>query len=408
MDYTETVDFLFSKLPYFTRDGKAAIKKDLTNTLLFCEHLNQPQLEFKTIHVAGTNGKGSISNMLSSILQEQGYKVGLYTSPHLFDFRERIKINGKEIEKENVVEFVQNNLKEIENIKPSFFEITVAMAFDYFRNQQVDYAVIETGLGGRLDSTNVIHPILSIISNIAYDHMDLLGDTLEKIAIEKAGIIKNNVPVVIGESHVEYNHVFIDKAKECHSKILFADQNNVINPTDFQCDLIGNYQLKNLKTTLQSIDVLKSIGVLIDDENVSNGLKHVKLNTGFYGRWEILQNKPFIVADTAHNEHGVSEVIKQLSTTQYHKLHVVLGMLKDKDRSKILKLFPQNANYYFCSPQLPRAISSSELRDEAKQFGLIGESYDSVKIAISKAKENANDEDTIYIGGSTFVVAEIK
>lgn len=408
MNYIETVDFLFSKLPYFTRDGKAAIKKDLTNTLLFCEHLHQPQLEFKSIHIAGTNGKGSISNMLSSILQEQGYKVGLYTSPHLFDFRERIKINGKDIEEEKVVEFVQNNLKQIEEIKPSFFEITVAMAFDFFRNEKVDYAVIETGLGGRLDSTNVIHPILSIISNIAYDHMDLLGDTLEKIAIEKAGIIKKNIPVVLGESNDEYNHVFIEKAKDCGSNLFFADQNIHLHPNNYQCDLQGKYQVKNIKTVLQSIEVLKENKVVINENSIINGLKNVKLNTGFFGRWEIIQNKPLTIADTAHNEHGVKEVIEQLCSMHYNQLHVVLGMLKDKDRSKILKLFPKQAKYYFCAPNLPRAISSSELMEEAKHYQLIGESYSSVKQALAKAKEMANDDDLIYIGGSTFVVAEIK
>lgn len=408
MNYSETVNFLFSKLPYFTRDGKAAIKKDLTNTLLFCKHLNQPQLEFKSIHIAGTNGKGSISNMLSSVLQERGYKVGLYTSPHLFDFRERIKINGKEIDEESVIQFVQNNLKQIDEIKPSFFEITVAMAFDYFRNEKVDYAVIETGLGGRLDSTNVILPVLSIISNIAYDHMDMLGDTLEKIAFEKAGIIKINIPVVIGESNQEYNHVFINKANNCHSKIVFADKNLNLNPEKYQCDLKGNYQLKNIKTVLQSIEVLNEINVEINEQSIINGLKNVRANTGFYGRWEIIQNKPLIIADTAHNEHGVNEVIKQIKSISYHQLHIVLGMLKDKDRSKILKLFPTDAKYYFCSPNLPRAISSKELKEEAKHYHLIGESYDSVKEALAKAKENAGENDLIYIGGSTFVVAEIK
>jgi dihydrofolate synthase/folylpolyglutamate synthase len=407
MTYKETLNFLFTKLPYFTRDGKAALKPDLKNTILLCEAIGNPHLKFKSIHIAGTNGKGSTSNMLSAILQLQGYKTGLYTSPHLKDFRERIRVNGEMVSESFVIAFTEKISPYIESIQPSFFEITVAMCFDYFAQQEVDYAIIETGLGGRLDSTNIIHPILSIITNIGYDHMDLLGDTLPQIAFEKAGIIKANVPVVIGETQSETTLLFSEKAKEQNALLYFADQNPNYYNTEIETDLIGIYQQKNILTVLQAVEVLQKSGVRIDSFIAAKALRQVKQLTGFSGRWEILQSSPKIIADTGHNEDGLRYVFEQLKQEKYKQLHIVFGMVADKDRSRILDLMPKNAWYYFCKPNLPRGLDPTILKAECNAIGLIGDTYSSVEMAFNAAKAMANEMDLIFVGGSTFVVAEI-
>ena len=407
MTYKETLNFLFTKLPYFTRDGKAALKPDLKNTILLCEAIGNPHLKFKSIHIAGTNGKGSTSNMLSAILQLQGYKTGLYTSPHLKDFRERIRVNGEMVSESFVIAFTEKISPYIESIQPSFFEITVAMCFDYFAQQEVDYAIIETGLGGRLDSTNIIHPILSIITNIGYDHMDLLGDTLPQIAFEKAGIIKANVPLVIGETQSETTLLFSEKAKEQNALLYFADQNPNYYNTEIETDLIGIYQQKNILTVLQAVEVLQKSGVRIDSFIAAKALRQVKQLTGFSGRWEILQSSPKIIADTGHNEDGLRYVFEQLKQEKYKQLHIVFGMVADKDRSRILDLMPKNAWYYFCKPNLPRGLDPAILKAECNAIGLIGDTYSSVEMAFNAAKSMANETDLIFVGGSTFVVAEI-
>jgi len=407
MTYKETLDFLFTKLPYFTRDGKAALKPDLKNTILLCEAIGNPHLKFKSIHIAGTNGKGSTSNMLSAILQMQGYKTGLYTSPHLKDFRERIRINGEMVSEAFVVAFTEKIIPHLEIIQPSFFEITVAMCFDYFAEQQIDYAIIETGLGGRLDSTNIIHPILSIITNIGYDHTDLLGDTLAKIAFEKAGIIKSNVPIVIGETQLETTPVFKEKAKLENASLYYADQNPNYFNTEIESDLTGIYQQKNILTVMQAVEVLQKIGLTIDPFMAARALRQVKKLTGFIGRWDILQTNPKIIVDTGHNASGLKYVFEQLKQETYSKLHIVFGMVADKDRSEILKLLPKLAMYYFCQPNLPRGLNPELLKTECESTGLFGHTYDSVANALRAAKENAKPNDLIFIGGSTFVVAEI-
>lgn len=407
MDYQETVAFLYSRLPYFSRDGKSAIKVDITNTVKLCEALGNPQKKFKTIHIAGTNGKGSVSNMLSAIFTEHGYKTGLYTSPHLKDFRERIRINGVMIPEEFIIDFTKRIIPEIELIEPSFFEITVAMCFDYFAQENIDIAIIETGMGGRLDSTNIIDPELSVITNIGMDHSDLLGDTLVKIASEKAGIIKPGIPVVIGESSSETDAVFIQKAAETESKIYFADTNIVYYNTEIETDLKGVYQQKNSVTVMQAVDVLKELGFPLNNYTTSKALMRVRELTGFRGRWEILGKHPLIIADTGHNAHGLSLVIQQLLEQKYQKLHIVFGMVKDKDRSTVLALLPKNAEYYFCSPNLDRGLQSDILLQEAEAIGLHGKAYSSVEKAFETAKNNADKADLIFVGGSTFVVAEV-
>ncbi len=406
MNFQETVEFLYSKLPYFTRDGKAAIKKDLGNTIALCEILGNPQNNFKCIHIAGTNGKGSTSNMLAAIFQQHGFKTGLYTSPHLKDFRERIRINGEMVSEQFVIDFTEKIIPHLDTIQPSFFEITVAMCFQYFSEQQVDYAIIETGLGGRLDSTNIITPILSIITNIGFDHADMLGDTLPKIAYEKAGIIKPRIPVVIGESHPETDPVFKQKAQETGSDIYFADTNICYYNTEIDTDLLGHYQQKNAVTVMQATDVLKSLGIALDTYTIATALMNVQALTKFRGRWEVLSKQPKIVADTGHNEHGLKLVMAQLKQEKYEQLHIVFGMVSDKDRSKVLDLLPKNAKYYFTKANLPRSLAPEVLRDECAKFGLSGDVYQSVAEALSAAKNNANKNDFIFIGGSTFVVAE--
>lgn len=406
MNYQETVEFLYSKLPYFTRDGKSAIKKDLTNTIALCEALGNPQQNFKIIHVAGTNGKGSVSNMLAAILQANGYKTGLYTSPHLKDFRERIRVNGQMVDEAYVIEFTERIMPLLESIKPSFFEITVAMCFDYFAKSGIEIAVVETGLGGRLDSTNIVSPILSVITNIGMDHADLLGDTLEKIAFEKAGIIKSGVPVVIGESSEITDPVFIDKASEMQSEIFFADKNHNYYNTEIETDLLGAYQQKNTVTVMQSVEILKRDGLKLDYFKVAYALQNVRQLTQFRGRWEILGDKPKIIADTGHNTHGLKLVIQQLLSEKFEQLHFVFGMVSDKDRSELLSLLPINARYYFTKANLPRSLAPESLQHECEAYGLSGDCYQSVAEALEAAKTNAGKDDLIFIGGSTFVVAE--
>ncbi|HTM98277.1 MAG TPA: folylpolyglutamate synthase/dihydrofolate synthase family protein [Pedobacter sp.] len=427
MNYPQTLDFLYSKLPMFTRVGAIALKKDLHNTLVLCAALANPQHKFKSIHVAGTNGKGSTSHMLAAILQKAGYKTGLYTSPHLKDFRERIRINGKMIPKSNVINFVKTQKRLIQEVEPSFFEVTVAMAFDYFAKEKVDFAVIEVGLGGRLDSTNVITPELAVITNISLDHTNILGNTLTEIAKEKAGIIKKGVPVVIGEQHEETEGVFLDKAKFENAPIYFADkllklkeskvqnsklvvtvqkQDNSIYP-ELKLDLTGKYQQKNILTVIESINQLQDLGYKISDDAIYSGLRNVKKITGLQGRWQTLSKNPLVICDTGHNIAGITEVLKNINATPHQKLHFVIGMVKDKDISNILMILPRNAHYYFCAPGLERALSAEELAMQASAFGLKGSVYSTVKEAAAKAKISASKNDLIFIGGSTFVVAEI-
>lgn len=427
MTYPETLDYLYSQLPMFTRIGAVAFKKDLTNTLALCEVLNNPQHRFKSIHIAGTNGKGSVSHMLASVLQEAGYKVGLYTSPHLKDFRERIRINGQMIPEQTVVDFVANHKQTFDEIQPSFFEWSVALCFDYFSKEQVDIAVIETGLGGRLDSTNIITPLLSVITNIGWDHMDMLGDTLPKIAFEKAGIIKPNIPVVIGEYQQETASVFIEKATETSSPIVFADSviqsssftndnffcscdislNSIPWLTQLECDLPGSYQQLNIATVLASLIELRKSGWNMSEDMIRLGMHSVKKNTGLMGRWQVLSEHPLTICDTGHNVNGITFVMNQLKQTPYKQLHIVLGMVKDKDITKVLSLLPTEAHYYFCNANIPRALVSGDLQEQASLMGLHGNSYGSVKNAWLAAQQHATKDDVIFIGGSTFVVAEV-
>lgn len=407
MDYQETVEFLYARLPYFSRDGKAAIKTDIDNTVKLCALLGNPQDRFKCIHIAGTNGKGSVSNMLAAILTEHGYKTGLYTSPHLKDFRERIRVNGEMISREFVVDFTGKIIPHLDSIEPSFFEITVAMCFAWFAEQNIEYAVIETGLGGRLDSTNIISPILSVITNIGMDHADLLGDTLEKIAGEKAGIIKHGIPAVIGESSPVTDPVFRAQAERMHSDLYFADTNVCYYNTEIDTDLKGIYQQKNSVTVMQTVDVLKTLGLDLNPFKVARALMKVRELTGFRGRWEILNKKPLTIADTGHNAHGLALVVKQLKMEKHKTLRMVFGMVKDKDLKSVLELLPQDAIYYFCQPALMRALDASVLQAEAIEYGLHGKAYPDVAAAYRAAREASTEDDLIFIGGSTFVVAEV-
>jgi dihydrofolate synthase/folylpolyglutamate synthase len=411
----------------FTRIGAAALKKDLHNTIELCAALGNPQTKFKTIHVAGTNGKGSTSHMIAAILQKAGYKTGLYTSPHLKDFRERIRVDGKMVSKKFVGSFIAGQQEIIERINPSFFEVTVAMAFDYFAKTGVDVAVIEVGLGGRLDSTNIIHPDLSVITNISLDHTHILGNSLKQIAQEKAGIIKPNVPVVIGEYQPFIQKVFNEKALSGHSPIYFADQQLHTRDTAWQqdylvtsiyegnnclfknlkLDLTGTYQLKNILGVIQAVKVLNTVGYTLSDAAVRNALKKVKNTTGLLGRWQTLNTKPLMVCDTGHNKAGIEEVLKNIERTPHEKLHIVIGMVKDKDSTTILGLLPKPAFYYFCAPELERALPARELWKGAQAYGLRGQAYKSVQDALTAARKAADCNDMIYIGGSTFVVAEV-
>lgn len=425
MNYAETVAYLFNQLPMFSKIGEAAYKKDLTNTLSLCEVLGNPHKKFKSIHIAGTNGKGSTSHMLAAIMQAAGFKTGLYTSPHLYDFRERIKINGVCCAEDFVINFTQRIQDQIEIIEPSFFEITVAMAFDYFAANEVDIAIIETGLGGRLDSTNIILPELSIITNIGMDHMNLLGNTLTAIAGEKAGIIKPMVPVVIGESNAETQPVFIEAAKS--SPISFAEDQRYINDWLYQqpllnvtvvdknkneyqhyaLDLTGFYQTKNLLTVLEACSVLQHLGWNLQTHHIKEGLSNVKKLTGLQGRWEIIQANPTIVLDVGHNVDGIKAILTQLDLSNFKQLHWVMGMVKDKDIHAVLQMLPSTATYYFTKASIPRALDEKELLKQAQEFGLTGTSFSDVNSAIKAAKENANTSDLILVCGSVFVIAEV-
>ncbi len=423
MNYQETCNWLFAQLPMFQREGQAAYKANLDNTLRLDEHFRHPHRRFKTIHVAGTNGKGSVSHMLASILQEAGYKTGLYTSPHLKDFRERIKINGEMIPEEYVTGFVEQNQDFFAALHPSFFEMTVAMAFKYFADREVDVAVIEVGLGGRLDSTNIITPLTSVITNISFDHMALLGDTLEKIAAEKSGIIKPHIPVVIGTRDRNYDFVFEGKARSCDAPLTFASdewkirQNNDgsyalnhwsgISFSSLVCELKGSYQRKNIPTVLESVLSLQNSGLAIREEHIRNGIACVIRNTGLHGRWEKLANTPYTVCDTGHNIDGLTEVVAQLRSCTYRHLHFVIGMVNDKDVNSVLRILPREATYYFCKASIPRAMNEQELAGKARSCGLQGTTYPTVSEAYAAARKNAIPEDMIYIGGSTFVVAEV-
>ncbi len=444
MTYQQILDYLYQQLPMFHRVGAAAFKKNLTNTLALCDILGNPQNTFPTIHIAGTNGKGSTAHMISAILQAAGYKTGLYISPHYKDFRERIKVNGDYIPKKYVKQFVENNKIYFEKIKPSFFEMTVAMAFDYFHQVEnenteegkgVDIAVIEVGLGGRFDSTNVITPLVSVITNISLDHTDMLGDTLQLIAFEKAGIIKPNVPVVIGEEQLETTPVFVEKANSGNAPIYFASQNvdiqavkdvspdfeystfNVVLKNSFsnfkkldhlKVNLSGDYQEKNVATVIETINILNRFtDFKINENQLREGLSHIKPLTNFIGRWQVIGQNPTILCDSGHNEGGLTYVTHQLKQLIFNHLHIVIGFVRDKDLSKVLKLLPQNATYYFAKADIPRGLDAQILRGMAVEHGLVGKAYSSVRKALTSAKRRAKEDDLIYVGGSIFVVAEV-
>lgn len=402
MTYLETIDWMFAQLPMYQQKGASALKNKLDNIENFTGFLKNPHEKFKSIHVAGTNGKGSSSHMLASILQEAGYKVGLYTSPHLKDFRERIRIDGKPVKKEFVVNFIEENRPFLDTHSLSFFEMTVGMAFSYFASNKVDIAVVEVGLGGRLDSTNIISPEVSLITNIGFDHMNILGDTLEKIAMEKAGIIKRGVPVVISEARTETKGIFEVIASQKRSRVIFAENEP---DSGMKTDLLGSYQEKNLKGVIAVIENLK--GFEISGKHIKKGLLNVVSNTGFLGRWQVLQEKPQIVCDTAHNREGLQVVLSQLKKSKFQTLHIVLGFVADKDLDNLLPLFPKKASYYFVRPNVPRGFSENLLKEKAAEIGLRGKTYTSVKEGLEAAKKAANTKDFIFIGGSTFVVAEV-
>lgn len=429
MDYKQTLDWLFSQLPVFQRVGKAAYKANLDNTIQLLEFLGNPQEKFKAIHVAGTNGKGSVSHIIASVLQEAGYKTGLYTSPHLKDFRERIKIDGGMISEEKVVGFVESNKKQFEHIKPSFFEMTVGMAFDHFAKEKVDFAVLETGMGGRLDSTNMSKPVISIITNIGYDHMQFLGETIEQIATEKAGIIKQHVDLVVGKTQSGAKEVFQKIASEKKSTITFADEHFDLREIQtrennrlvydvwkdlqmylekLESPLLGKYQAGNIATSLQAIEVLiNNNEVEIDADTIRAGIGDIIENTGLQGRWQIIATNPLTICDTGHNPDGIKAVVEQIAETQFDNLHFVFGMVDDKNPESILYLLPNNATYYFCKPDIPRGMDAEVLKQHAFKAALRGESYSSVKHAYNSAINNAGVNDLVFIGGSTFVVAEL-
>jgi dihydrofolate synthase/folylpolyglutamate synthase len=405
MNYQETVNWMFNQLPLYQLQGATAYKEDLTNTLLLSKYLGNPEKNLKFIHVAGTNGKGSTSHLLASVLQEAGYKVGLYTSPHLKDFRERIKVNGKEITEEFVCKFIEKHKNFFDINDLSFFEMTVGLAFDYFKKEKIDIAIIEVGMGGRLDSTNIITPLLSVITNIGKDHTQFLGTTFQSIATEKAGIIKQNIPVIIGEYTVDTKPVFLTKSNEMQSEIYFASD---LVSENFPSDLIGDYQISNKKTALQTLRILNLQKEFeVSEATIKQGFLNVVKNTGLQGRWQQLNSAPKVICDTAHNKHGLEIVINQLKTEQFDTLHFVFGVVNDKDLDEILPLFPKNAIYYFCKPNIPRGLDASILAQKALEFGLHGKVYNSVSEAYQSALRSATKSDFIYIGGSTFVVGEI-
>ena len=396
---------MFAKLPMYQRQGKVAFKKDLTNILAFSKQLDYPEKKFLTIHVAGTNGKGSTSHMIASVLQEAGYKVGLYTSPHLKDFRERIKVDGNCIPEDEVVSFIDGNKSFLEAQKLSFFEMTVGLAFDYFANQKIDIAVIEVGLGGRLDSTNIVTPLVSVITNIGLDHTQFLGESKAEIAFEKAGIIKSGIPVVIGEKQKETSPVFEEIAKNNNAKIYYAKD---VILKRYKTDLLGNYQKRNVKTAVASLKLLDDESLIqISDKEIETGLQNVVANTGLKGRYQILQNKPKVICDTAHNKEGLQLVLEQVQNEEYDQLHIILGVVNDKSLDDILPLFPKDASYYFCKPDIPRGKKAKELQQNALKHGLKGDAYSSVILAFQMALKVAKPRDLVYVGGSTFVVAEL-
>ncbi len=430
MNYHQTLEYLFSQLPMFQRIGQAAYKANLNNTLALCEILGNPQNSFKSIHIAGTNGKGSTSHLLASILQTKGLKVGLYTSPHLKDFRERIKINGKNISRRYVIDFVKKYKKALESIEPSFFEMTFGMAIKYFSEEKIDIAIMETGMGGRLDSTNVIYPILSVITNIGMDHSKFLGNTKEKIAVEKAGIIKQNTPVIIGETQENIDTIFENIAEINGSEIFFADQkysaanitftgkenaklildiyrNNKLFFKNLRCPLLGNYQAKNIVTVFQVVELLKRKGYDIRKNNLKKAINDVIKTTGITGRWQVISKDPRTICDIGHNVDGIAEIVNQLNKTHFDKLHFVLGMVDDKEISNVLFLLPKKAVYYFCKADVPRGLSTKVLAEKAKSAGLSGEAYTSVNEALKAAQKAAKEKDLVFVGGSTFVVAEV-
>jgi len=428
MNYEQTIDYLFTRLPMFSRIGKAAIKEDLTNTIVLCNYLENPQKKFKCVHIAGTNGKGSVSHMLAAILQTAGYTTGLYTSPHLKDFRERIRVNGEMISRDAVTVFTEKIKPVIEKIDPSFFEITVAMAFDYFAEQRVDIAVIETGLGGRLDSTNIVHPEISVITNIGWDHMNLLGDSLEKIAFEKAGIIKQNVPVVIGQSTRETKPVFEKAAMDKSASLTMADQvreamswqwdkQELIvevatrHKTDhkiYRLDLAGIYQTKNLLTVLETCSRLQELGWKIEESHIQKGLRQVCKLTGLHGRWEVIGHHPKVVLDVAHNADGIGQLVEQIELTDRTQVHIILGMVKDKEIEKVLALLPHTAQYYFTQAHIPRAIDSAVLQSKALAAGLSGDIYPDVNTALDIARNKAGKNDLVIVCGSVFLIGEVE
>lgn len=426
MNYKETLDYLHKQLPMYQRIGKAAYKKDLTNSLKLNDYLANPHKKYKTIHIAGTNGKGSVAHSLSSVLQEQGYKTGLYTSPHYLDFRERIRVNGKYVSENYITEFVNKHKKFLSNLKPSFFEITVAMAFEYFAQQKVDIAIIEVGLGGRLDSTNIIKPVLSIITNIGFDHTQFLGDKLSSIAKEKAGIIKKDIPVVIGETKPDLKAIFSAKAQDVDAPVFFANHNfnvkNIIKSSDNELilniqkhgnrvypnlifNLTGEYQRHNIPTILQSIEILKKI-VPINDQAIYKGLKNIKNNTAILGRWQIISEKPRIICDSGHNYNGIFEISQQLKNEKYNELHFIIGTVNDKNLTKILRHLPKKAKYYYTKAKVERALNEKKLYEQAQKHNLNGKTYNYVENALKDAIKNCKNNDLIFIGGSTFIVAD--
>ena len=427
MNYADTTNWMFNKFPMYQKIGAKAYKPDLGNITELLDFLGNPEKKFKTVHVAGTNGKGTVSHTLASIFQECGYKTGLYTSPHLLDFRERIRINGQMIPEQNVIDFIGDNKEKFEEMQLSFFEMATGMAFDYFAKEKVDIAIIEVGLGGRLDSTNVIMPELSVITNISLDHVNMLGNTLAEIAAEKAGIIKPKTPVVIGETQTETKDVFIRKAQECNAPIYFADQivdcdkihiesldyqkfdiwkDNELYIEAVEFPLLGYYQKKNLATVICAIEILKK-KFDIDKKDIVNGLEFVVKNTNLMGRWQILSRQPLVIADTGHNVGGIKEIVMQLSDMSFRKLHFVLGCVNDKDIDGILHLLPHYADYYFCKADIPRGLDAEILAAKAFEAGLHGNVYESVQQAYNSALNNAHFDDVVFIGGSNFTVAEI-
>ena len=425
MDFKDTLEYMYTLLPMYQRVGKIAFKKDLTNTIKLCEILGNPQYKFKSIHIAGTNGKGSSAHMIASVLQSAGYKTGLYTSPHLKSFTERIKIDGREVEEQFVCDFIDGIKSEIEEIQPSFFEITVAMAFKYFLMQQVDVAVIEVGLGGRLDSTNVVTPIVSLITSIGLDHTDMLGETLPEIAFEKAGIIKEDVPVVISESQHEITKVFKRKAHELNAPLFFADQEYDVSVSknssiDFEfiaksstntitakTDLAGEYQIKNIPGVMKVLDLMNLQGFHISDDHIHNGFSHVVKNTGLLGRWQKIHDNPLTICDTVHNELGIKCLIRQIEKIQYDNLYIIWGSVEGKDLRGVFKHLPKDAIYYFCEASVPRALKAELLQKKAMDFGCRGLVVRNVNVAIEVAREKAGQNDLVFIGGSNFIIAEI-